>query len=73
MEIAECTGMDKAFKAELIHAMCLKDIEDRLPGIDMDKAKTLAKIKAESLIYQKINHNQFDEIIDRIKYNLGRN
>jgi len=69
MQIAECTGMDKAFKAELIHAMCLKDIEEKLPGIDMDKARSLAKIKAESLIYQKITHNQFDEIIDKIKTN----
>ena len=50
-------------------AMCLKDIETKLPGIDTDKAKSLAKIKAESLIYQKITHNQFDEIIDKIKTN----
>lgn len=67
INIAECTGMDKAFKAEMIHAMCLRYIEDKMPGIDSEKAKSLAKIKAESLIYQKITHNQFDEIIDGLK------
>lgn len=67
MQIAECTGMDKAFKAELIHAMCLKDIQDRLPGVDLDNAKSLAKIKAESLIYRQITHNEFDSIIDELK------
>lgn len=71
MQIAECTGMDKAFKAELIHAICLKDIQDRLPGIDLEQAKSLAKIKADSLIYRKITHVEFDSIIDELKVGLN--
>lgn len=67
MRIAECTGMDKAWKVELIHAMCLKEIESSLPGIDPDKAKTLSKLRAESIIYKHITHNELDQIIDEIK------
>lgn len=71
LEIAEKTGMDKVFKVELIHAMCLKYIHDKMPGIDPDKANSLAKIKAESLIYSKIKHAEFDEIIDNLKAARG--
>lgn len=67
LEIAEKTGMDKIFKVELIHAMCLKYIQDKMPGIDPDKANTLAKIKAESLIYSRITHSKLDEVIDQLK------
>lgn len=71
LQIAEQTGMDKAFKVELIHAMCLKYIQDKMPGIDSDKANTLAKIKAESLIYSRITHGKLDDIIDQLKANNG--
>ena len=71
LRIAECTGMDKMFKVELIHAMCLKYIQDKMPGIDSDKANTLAKIKAESLIYSRITHNKLDDIINELKVNHG--
>ena len=67
MNIAECTGMDKAFKIELIHAMCLKEIETSLPGIDPDKANKLSKLRADSIIYKHITHNELDQIIDSIK------
>jgi hypothetical protein len=67
MNIAECTGMDKAFKIELIHAMCLKEIEQSLPGIDSDKAKSLAKIRAESMIFSRLTHRMLDEIINEVK------
>ena len=69
MQIAECTEMDKTFKVELIHAMCLKEIQDSLPGIDLDKARSLAKIKADSLIYRIITHKEFDEIISNLRSN----
>jgi len=67
MNIAECTGMDKAFKAQAIYAACIKIVEESFPGINQDSARELGKIKAESLIYRKITHNEFDEILDSLK------
>ncbi len=67
MNIAECTGMDKAFKAQAIYAACIKLVEEAFPGINADSAKELGKIKAESLIYSKITHNKFDEILEGLK------
>lgn len=67
MNIAERTGMDKAFKAQTIYAACIKLVEEAFPGINADSAKELGKIKAESLIYSTITHNQFDEILAGLK------
>jgi hypothetical protein len=67
MYIAECTGMDKAFKAQAIYAACVKLVEESMPGINQDSARELGKIKAEALIYSRITHNEFDTIIDGLK------
>ena len=67
MYIAECTGMDKAFKAQAIYAACIKLVEESMPGINQDSARELGKIKAEALIYSRITHNEFDTIIDGLK------
>lgn len=67
MIIAECTGMDKAFKAQTIYAACIKLVEESFPGIDEESAKNLGKIKADSLIYRRITHDEFDEILKGLK------
>ena len=67
MNIAECTGMDKAFKAKIIHAACMKLIEESYPGINQESARDLARIKAESLIYARITHREFDDILAGLK------
>jgi hypothetical protein len=67
MYIAECTGMDKAFKAQTIYAACVKLVEESMPGINPESARELGRIKAESLIYSKITHNEWDSIIDGLK------
>lgn len=67
MNVAECTGMDKAFKAHAIYAACVKLVEESFPGVNPESAKELGKIKAESLIYSRITHNEFDDILEGLK------
>lgn len=63
----EKTGMDKLYKVEAIRSGCYVIAQKRFPGVSEEQLIKLANIQADALIFGKITHNEYDEILTELK------